>query len=245
MKNQSNTYPGEIITQLRLLSVDKKASVVLVGSYARNTQTWRSDMDFFVITPRRINRWKVPLNIHILFDTRKEFIDKLNNGNDFRHWAMRYGKVLVDDTGWWNTIKNNDGIDIWPDWRLKLRHAEKSRSIASQLLFDAAWDNAGEEYLMVASHIARALLLRDKIFPLSRPELPGQLRIIGHEVLSNIIDRLMDGIDQPKDLLNIATSIDLMLKELLLADEDIKSPYAPATLHGAHTKLAKDVSYLL
>ena len=36
-------------------------------------------------------------------------------------------------------------------------------------------DAAAEEFLYAASHIARAILLRSEIFPLSRPEMPAQL----------------------------------------------------------------------
>jgi hypothetical protein len=222
MKNETTAYQSEILSQLQLLHLEKEASVILVGSYARNKQTWQSDMDFFVITPQRINRWKTPLNIHILFDTRNEFIDKLIYGNDFQQWALRLGIALMDDTGWWSTLKNSEGIYVWPDWRLKIRHALKSQSIASQLLLDNDWDNAGEEYLIVASHIARALLLRNNIFPLSRPELPGQLKLIGQDVLSNIIERLIDGINNPEDLITLSNTIYLISQELRLAYEESK-----------------------
>ncbi|MBF0458235.1 MAG: hypothetical protein HQK99_10110 [Nitrospirae bacterium] len=233
MKNEMsyNTYIGEILAQLQLLHVDEEASLVLVGSYVRNRQTWRSDRDFIVVTPDRIKRWRVPLNIHIIFNTRNEFIDKLIHGNDFQHWAIRFGKVLVDAAGWWNTVKNSEGItDIWPDWRLKIRHAEKAQSIAYQLLMDNDWDNAEDEYLLTASHIARALLLRNKIFPLSRPELPEQLKLIDHDDLSNILERLIDGIKTHEDLITLSNTIALILKDLrLTADESEKSEYLTAS----------------
>ncbi|WP_420264630.1 nucleotidyltransferase domain-containing protein [Candidatus Magnetominusculus dajiuhuensis] len=239
MRNELyTTYLSEILTQLRLLRVDKEASVVLVGSHARNKQTWRSDMDFIVVTPERIRRWKVPLNVHIIFDTRNEFTDKLIHGNDFQQWAVRFGKLLMDYSGWWNTVKNSEGIDIWPDWRLKIRHAKKAQSIASQLLMDDDWDNAEEEFLLSASHIARALLLRNKIFPLSRPELAWQLKLIGQDDLSNVMERLICGTKTHEDLIEISKTICLILENLRLEAEESEES---KSLAASYKKLTASV----
>ena len=51
-------------------------------------------------------------------------------------------------------------------------------------------DAAREELLLAACHLARAILLRDGVFPLSRPELPDQLQAMDAE-LAKLLRRLI------------------------------------------------------
>ena len=53
-------------------------------------------------------------------------------------------------------------------------------------------DAASEEFLFAASHIARATLLRAGVFPLSRPELPSQLKAVDPN-LARLLELLMTG----------------------------------------------------
>ncbi|MBF0517933.1 MAG: hypothetical protein HQK97_12645 [Nitrospirae bacterium] len=109
---------------------------------------------------------------------------------------------------------------------MKVKHAKKSLSIASPLLLDNDLDNAQDEYLLVASHIARALLLQSKIFPLSRPELPEQLKLIGQNDLSKIIEGLIYGIETHEELITLSKTIDMILSNIQLeADDSGQSEY--------------------
>ena len=63
--------------------------------------------------------------------------------------------------------------------------------MASGLLDVGDLDAASEELLFAASHVARATLLRDGVFPLSRPELPSQLDTVDSS-LGRLLEALMD-----------------------------------------------------
>ncbi|MBF0487831.1 MAG: hypothetical protein HQK98_06690 [Nitrospirae bacterium] len=218
--------------------IKNKLGILNLAAAERFGINWRSDIDFIVVTPERIRRRKVPLNIHIIFDTGNEFIVKLIHGDDFQQGAVRFGKLLMDYSGWWNTVKNSEGIDIGPDWRLKIRHAEKTQSTASQLYIkDGDWDNA-EEYLLSTSHIARALLLRNKIFPLSRPELTWQLKLIGQNDLPNVMERLICGTKTHEYLIATSKTIGIVLENLRLeVEESEESKYLAASYKKLTTSI--------
>ncbi len=174
-----------------------EATVVLVGSCARSVTNHRSDMDILVLHDdgRRV-QLKRPGDIHLQQDSRSRFLRRLEDGDDYPGWALRFGKPMRDPDGWWARhaaaeIKNPH----WPDWRAKVEQARKRTRMASELLDVEDIDAASEELLFAASHVARATLLRDKVFPLSRPELPSQLEAVDSS-LARLLELLMDnGVD--------------------------------------------------
>ena len=192
-----------------------EATVVLVGSAARGTQTWRSDTDLLVVTPERTSRWRVPVDLHLHMETRDQFLEHLRQGEAFRAWALRFGKVVSDPSGWWGEVGAGVESPKWPSWRLKLDHVRKKRlSIASRLLEDGDEEAAQEEYLAIASQVARALLLRENVFPLSRPEIPVQLRQVGRDQLAHAIEMLIRRSTGLADLETIAKIVERELDRL-------------------------------
>ena len=153
------------------------ATVILVGSGARGVRNWRSDIDVLVLHEdgHRI-RLTRPGDIHLQQDSRSRFLKRLEDGDDYPGWALRFGRPMRDPDGWWAKqaaaeLKNPH----WPDWHAKVAHARKRIRLASELLEVGDKDAASEELLFAASHVARAILLKEGEFPLSRPELPSQL----------------------------------------------------------------------
>jgi len=190
-----DTVEAHIADTIRMLKKAgglHEATVVLVGSAARGTQTWRSDTDLLVVTPKPIPRWRVPVDLHLHMETHDQFLEHLRHGEAFRAWALRFGKVVSDPSGWWGEVEAGVESSKWPSWRLKLDHVRKKRlPIASRLLEDGDEEAAQEEYLAIASQVARALLLRENVFPLSRPEIPSQLRQVGRHQLADAIEMLV------------------------------------------------------
>lgn len=207
-------YLAKIIAKLQKAQALEEATVVLIGSSAREKQTWRSDIDFLVVTQMCLPRWRVPVDLHVQLETRETFLRKLNEGNDFEAWAVRFGKICTDASGWWHQVLADKGCQVWPDWRLKVKHARKRQSIASRVLADGDRDAAEEEYLMLAAHVARALLLRAHVFPLSRPEMPAQLVEIGFPEEARLLDRLINGTKDFDKLRQIAAFSEQRLNEL-------------------------------
>lgn len=189
-----------------------ETTVLLIGSVAREMQTPRSDVDVLVIAPTRLARLPNSSDTQVFLTTRARFLERLMEGDDFPHWVVRFGKMLSDKPQWWQEVLHNPAIHGWPDWKRKRDQAAKRLSLASRLYESEDYDHAQEEYLLSVGHLARALLLKSRTFPLSRPELPGQLRELGYTDLSNALDSLVSNSLDPAAL----TDIDSLLKKYLL-----------------------------
>lgn len=222
-EDKVEAYIAQTMEMLRETGGGDEATVVLLGSAARGTMTWWSDVDLLVVTAEPITRWRVPIDLDLHVETRDQFLDRLRRGEDFQAWALRFGKVVSDQSGWWSTAQATHASCQWPSWRLKLDHVRRKRlSIASRLLEDGDEEAAREEYLAIASHVARALLLRAKVFPLSRPELPAQLRQVGCRQLADGIEKLTQGNPELEELRAIADCVEgelAQLKEELVRTE--------------------------
>lgn len=173
------------------------ATVILVGSGARGARNWRSDIDVLVLHEdgHRI-RLKRPGDIHLQQVSHTRFLERLEEGDDYPSWALRFGRPIRDPDGWWAKqaaaeLENPH----WPDWRPKVGQARKRIKIASELLEAGDTDAASEELLFAASHVARAVLLKRGVFPLSRPEMPSQLEPVDLNLSRLLRELINDDVD--------------------------------------------------
>ena len=179
------------------------STMVLVGSGARGVRNPNSDIDVLVLygDDRRI-RLRRPGDVHLQQDSRSRFLKRLEDGDDYPGWALRFGTPLRDPGGWWAEHAAAESENPhWPDWRPKLEHARKRIRMASELLEAEDVDAATEELLFAASHVARAVLLKQGVFPLSRPELPSQLEDVDPR-LAGLLERLIHGEIDAKSLVS-------------------------------------------
>ena len=186
---------------LTLEGLADTATVVLVGSGARDMMNGRSDIDILVLNDddRRI-RLKRSGDVHLQQDSRSRFLKRLEDGDDYPGWALRFGVPMRDPDGWWaEHVAAELANPHWPDWRPKVVHAKKRMNMASELLDVGDVDAASEELMFAASHVARAVLLKHGIFPLSRPELPSQLESIEPN-LAQLLEKLIGGDVNAADL---------------------------------------------
>ena len=103
-------------------------TVVLVGSGARDATNGRSDLDILVVDRHDPDiRLQQPGNVHLQQFSRSDFLRRLNNGDDYPGWALRFGIPMRDPDGWW---AKQVAIELenphWPDWEPKLKHARKA-----------------------------------------------------------------------------------------------------------------------
>lgn len=194
----------------------KRAVVVLIGSYARGVPTWKSDIDILVLLhqPQR-RKLKIPHGVHLHFEDIEKFRQRLDKGDDYVISSVRYGKLLYDRSNLWKTLLPRIESATWPESRDKIRHAERRIRLGNELLEMNDIDAATEEYLFAATQIARAILLRNKIFPLSRPELGNQLLDLGQGDLAADIQMLIEGECSKADLRRIAHDLALTIKHEL------------------------------
>jgi len=166
-----------------------EVAIILIGSVARSTQTSNSDLDLLLVGGRVPQITRNPDRLHVQALTTKQFEERLRAGDDFAAWCVRYGVPLVNSSDWLRIVGSPEA-SIWPDWRKKVRHAARRLTIAASLLETGDIPAAWEEMLYAASHTARAILLKNSAFPLSRPEIISQLREVKCEYLAKLLQEL-------------------------------------------------------
>ena len=168
---------------------EDEIAVILVGSASRNLHTDRSDIDLLLLSKRPLEPLKTPGRVHSIRATSGDFLQQLGDGEDFEAWAVRFG-IPVNDNGMWSEILKRPEGQVWPSWTKKVTHGARRLFLASGFIKTGDVNAAAEEMLYAAGHVARGLLLRAGIFPLSRPELEDQIRILGYPHLAAIHRRL-------------------------------------------------------
>ncbi len=167
---------------------------ILIGSAARTAQTPRSDVDILVIADRQLEKPRIEQPIHLQIISTNNFLRRLHDADDFACWCVRYGLPMTD-SGLWKRLKESPDATAWPRWKEKIGQATSKLILASELLQTKDLEAAAEEMLYAASHTARAILLREGKFPLSRPEMVEQLSTAGQNQLSELLSNLLNGRD--------------------------------------------------
>lgn len=205
-----------VLEALRQAGLARRAVVVLIGSYAREVSSWRSDIDILVLLPEsRVTRLKPPFGAHLHVETAERFARKLDEGDDFAISAVRYGQLLYDKSGFWAKLRDRLEHAKWPGWLDKIAHAKRRLAIGDKCLEMGDYDAAAEEYLFAATQLARAVLLRQRIYPLSRPELSEQLAGIGWADLASDLQDLLHLDLKEAELRRISESLKRSLDDLV------------------------------
>jgi hypothetical protein len=180
----------ELLSRARDLGAEAFA---LTGSTARNQRTAISDLDYHVIGPRP-PRAGLADEIDVVATDAERFREKLRAGDDYVQWTLRFGCILFDRTGIFR-----DGLRVlatewlWPDTARKHARLPSHRTHAERLIEVGDRDAAQEQVRAALTAAARALLLDAGVFPLSRNELPEQLRAVGWSRLGAALREAIDG----------------------------------------------------
>lgn len=235
--DQAELY--RVVENLRQIHKDSIA-VVLIGSAARDVWTEASDIDLLLLANPRPDIAKRFPTYHIQTVTPAEFLRKLDAGEDFEAWCLRHGRTL-HDSGIWAELKQSTSAATWPRWQLKVVHGTRRLFLARTLLQTGDRSAAIEETLYALGHVARGILLRAGVFPLSRPELAEQVRKLGYPHLSEIHESFREAGDIPMRLLGPAQ---LYTKKLLchLSAETYRA-YADDYRRNAKAKDARRPSH--
>lgn len=189
-KNYTQLTSG-FVTALRSANPDLPLCVVLIGSVARGTETSQSDLDLLVLSNADIVVPRTDPQLHVQFVKEDSFVERLQSGDDFAAWCIRFGVPMIPSDAWLALAKS-PVANVWPDWRRKVTHAARRLLMAASMIDVADKEAAAEELLYAASHTARAILLKNQVFPLSRPEMIQQLREHGtHQPLAEILKQLI------------------------------------------------------
>ena len=163
--------------------------VILIGSVARNTNSERSDLDLLVLSNETPRIPPPPAGFHVASGSVTNFVENLKAGEDFEAWCVRLGTIIEDD-GLWAEVKDRPEASVWPSWEKKIVHGTRRLFVGGELLKQGDLDAASEELLYAIGHASRGLLLKSMVFPLSRPELEGQVRSLDFPRLAEVHRRL-------------------------------------------------------
>lgn len=153
--------------------------VVAMGSAVRDRGHRRSDFDLLVLYRGRRPAISAPMEVDVRTHAVESAEEQLRTGHEVLGWAMRFGVVLYDPKGIWGSLSRKIGGKVpLPSAGDASRRAEASLAKAREML--AVGDESAADDLVLAgiTQLARERLIRNQVYPASRPELPGQLRSI-------------------------------------------------------------------
>jgi hypothetical protein len=109
-------------------------------------------------------------------------------------WAVLFGRVLYQRDSFWDGIVNKWAHQLpLPSFELASTRALATYRRLKKILDVGDEEAVIEQALSLFTHLARMTLLRNGIFPASRPELPEQLRRAGDGTLAESIQSLYSG----------------------------------------------------
>lgn len=162
-------------------------SLVLSGSTARGMRTEISDLDYHLVGRKIDTRDLSPeLDLHVLSPEKLEM--DVVEGDDFIQWSLRFGCVIFDDGVLRDALQLMLHRRPWPDADRKRRHAAKSLELARRVVDSGDQDGALLQVRTALTLAARAHLLTQGEFPMTRAELPGQLKAAGRLAAADALD---------------------------------------------------------
>lgn len=179
----------QVTVEVLKRAVDAGAqSVALTGSTARNRRTQISDLDYHLVGPRP-DVSDLPGDVDLYVGMPDRFWRKLRSGDDFVQWTLRFGCILFDAGPFRDGLRVIATEGIWPNGESKLARIPELTGLAQRLIKMGDRDAGQDQVRAALTAFARGLLLTAGVFPLSRSELPGQLKAIGrHDVASRLAD---------------------------------------------------------
>ncbi len=192
-------------------SLDDSSAIVLIGSVARNCPTQRSDIDILLVGEGPVIGLRAPnFEFHTL--PVKKFLDRLACGDDFPNWCVRFGIPLAGKQHWETVLYRAERAN-WPDWKKKITISVR-RLLACRLSLQTGDRKAAAESALFAyDHLIRGILLREMIFPLSRPELARQVKPL-NPALGKGLSILLHNSIQTLDLRHLLRNLMAALKEI-------------------------------
>jgi hypothetical protein len=167
-------------------------ALILSGSTVRNARTEISDLDYHLVGPKIDTKdLSAELDLHVL--TEERLRAELLSGDDFVQWSLRFGCVVFDDGAVRRAARLVHDEALWPDAARKRAHAVKSLDLGHRFVSSGDQDAALVQVRTALSLAARARLLADGVFPLSRAELPDQLRTLGEMTAARALTETIYG----------------------------------------------------
>ncbi len=168
-------------------------AIVAFGSIVRDV-SHSADVDLlFVYRSEKPSFATPPLDVDVKAYRKTDVESLVARGHELLCWSLRFGKVLHQKDRYWSDLQQ-----MWarhlplPSATVAEERAERARRLLNDLRVIGDDDAVQEQSITMLTHQARACLIRARVFPASRPELPKQLRSIGElEIASLLTDALL------------------------------------------------------
>lgn len=179
-------------------------AIVVIGSAVRERCHRRSDFDLLLIYRGKRPVIDAPLEVDIRFVAIEGIGDQIAKGHEILCWALAFGTPVYDPERYWEHLQQS-----WSK-RIPLPSAKEARARGQQTLARASQmleigdESAADDLVLAAlTQFARERLIKEGVFPASRPELPDQLRKIDeHNPLARILEDAMYADSMPSELMN-------------------------------------------
>lgn len=189
LKNKSIRKDIQNIVNLLLKKYKSIQSIILIGSTARNLSTNNSDLDFLIITSRKIKRIHLNENIKYNLDfsikTIKQFKADYKNKQELVLWALKYGITLYNESflsSYRDIIKLNDFHHIINNKKVQI-----NKYINFIFEYNKILDIDGILYYFkkIFYFLLRYYLYINSYVPKSKPELVMQIQ--KHNLTNDLI----------------------------------------------------------
>jgi hypothetical protein len=175
------------LSALGELALDRNTrAIIAIGSAVRPLHHRKSDVDFlFVGNAGPERNGDRPMDVDLRVCLPNEVDRKIRECDDLLGWALRFGRVVFDRDEYWSKLCSQ--------WRARLPFPSPDSSVALGFRYQkfargmievGDFDAALDQVVGMLTHRSRAALIRARIYPASRPELPDQLRGIGEHALA-------------------------------------------------------------
>jgi predicted nucleotidyltransferase len=193
--------------------------LLLTGSTARERRTETSDLDFLVVGPRpSVDDLAEEVDLRAL--SPDEFGRRVLEGDEYVQWALRFGCVLHDSGVLREAAHAISVRGIWPEPERKRKHARTLLELAARILPSGDRDASEEAMRAALTAVAHWILLSNRIFPLSRKEIPDQILELGSFDLATALHRTIHG--EP-ELDELAVDLHLGRHALGLTPDDARN----------------------
>ena len=168
-------------------------AIVAVGSAVRPS-VMSADLDLIVVCRELAqSALKPPIEVDLRAYAASEIDGLIEDGNDMLGWAVKFGRVLYQRERFWDAV-----LTKWqrrlpmPSADAAARRAEEAFQRLTKVFELGDRNAAHEQAVSYLTHAARAELLRKRVYPASRPELPKQLRVNGFLAIARSLERLLE-----------------------------------------------------
>ena len=106
---------------------------------------------------------------------------------------------------------------LWPDAEKKIARLPEFVGLAERLIRIGDRDAAQDQVRATLTAAARGVLLRERVFPLSRKELPDQLRGIGMAEIGQALEETIYATVPLEQLTNALTQVTRLVPDAVIA----------------------------